>query len=44
MKKTTKLISLLLSVLMATSCFAGLTVFTASAADAPEQPDRRILG
>ena len=37
MKKTTKLISLLLSVLMVCSCFAGLTVVTASAADAPEQ-------
>ena len=36
MKKTTKFISLLLSVLMVCTCFAGLTFTTASAA-APEQ-------
>ena len=37
MKKTTKFISLLLAVLMVCSCFAGLTVMTAGAAETPSQ-------
>ncbi|MEE0957986.1 MAG: dockerin type I domain-containing protein [Ruminococcus sp.] len=40
MKKTTKFISLLLAVLMVCSCFAGLTVMTAGAAD--ETPEQKI--